>query len=206
MAPLVDNVRAVLQGRFFAWIGASIYETTPDTMPALTVNIGEIIPSSTWRYVGLTSPAGGVANFGRTTGTVMTAQYRHSVLNPTNSYEHSANLTFLQVTLDNVRDALGYGTLTNVAPGASTRGSQTLKMTDDQERYVALLFCGVAPPNDGGLPRWIYFPAMQATSTVAITQTIGDTGANAGVAASFMRVGGTESQPSMMDVLKQTGP
>jgi hypothetical protein len=64
--------------------------------------------------------------------------------------------------------------------------------------YVAIGFEGVAPPNDGGMPRRAVFPMMLATGTVDMQNRIGEP---AGLPVEFTRVGGSEGDPEIRDVL-----
>jgi len=204
MPPALSTTN-VLEGPVYMYFGASIYAPTPDVMPADTVAFGGP-PGGTWRSAGYTSQDGIQEHFQTDVGEVFSAQVRNAILRPVTSYIDTLTGTLLEVTLANLRDILGRGTITHVAPTASVAGHDELKLTDASERYIAVLIEGVAPPSGGGQPRRIFYPAVVATGTVEPMQRQGADGANAGVAFEFTRVGGDESAPVFHDILAPTGP
>jgi hypothetical protein len=194
------NVENILEGPAHIYVGASVYDTTPDTMPADTVAFGGV-NTGTWRSLGYTSEAGLQEHFATDRGTVMTAQQRHPAMRPLNSHTDRVTGTLLEVTLENLQTIMGRGTISTVAVSGATPGHKELRLTDAIEDYVAILVEGLAPPLSGGAPRRILFPAVLASGTAEPIQRQGDAGANAGVGFEFQRVGGTESEVLIRDVL-----
>jgi|GEM_PF-4498584 len=188
------------EGPVYVYFGASAYATTPDVMPADTLAFGGVL-TGTWRAVGYTNDDGITTSHEQDRGEVMSAQQRTPVLRPRNNAVDMVTGTLLEVTLENLRDILGRGTITTTPPATGVAGFKQLRLTDSIAPTIAVLIEGIAPPTDGGKPRRIFFPAVEATGTVEVTQNIGEAGANAGVAFEFTRVGGTESEPIYRDVL-----
>lgn len=199
MAPALDR-RNVLEGPVNVYFGNSAYAVSPDTMPADSVPLSGNVGGN-WRSAGYTNDDGVVESFEIDRGEVMTAQQRHPVLRPVNGYTDTISGTLLETTLENLRDILGRGTISTVASGSGTRGHKELRLTDATDQTIAVLVEGIAPPSDGGMPRRILYPAVQATATVELTQAMGETGATSGAAFEFTRVGGAESEIFIRDVL-----
>lgn len=182
------------------YFGNSAYHVTPDVMPANTVPLGGNVGGN-WRSAGYTNDDGVAESFAQDRGAVMTAQQRHPVLRPVNGYTDTVSGTLLETTLENLRDILGRGTISTIAAGSGTPGQKQLRLTDATDQTIAVLVEGVAPPSDGGMPRRIFFPAVQATGTVELNQRMGEAGAASGAAFEFTRVGGVEGEPIIRDVL-----
>lgn len=198
-APAYDR-RNVLEGPVKVWSGNSAYHTTPDTMPLNSVPMGGDVGGN-WRSMGYTGDEGITESFEVDRGEVRTSSQRHPIMRPINSHTDMVGGVLLEQTLENIRDAIGRGTISEVASGSGTRGHRQLRLTDATDQAIAILVEGIAPPSDGGMPRRILYPAVQATGTVELNQNIGEDGANSGVAFEFTRVGGVESEVIIRDVL-----
>lgn len=192
----MPNVKNILAGPVRVFIGAAATAATPDVLPADTVLFGAAW-GGTWREVGYTTEDGAHVLLGQTYNEVVTAQERVPVLQLFAAAADRVSFAALEATLANIRDAIGRGAITTVAPGAQP-GHDDLTLTDPATvRYVAVGLEGVAPPNDKSNPRRVIFPVALAVSEVDMQMHITSP---VGIPMEFRRVGSTAGTPVIRDV------
>jgi hypothetical protein len=204
MAPVL-NKRQILEGPVHMYIGASAEADTPDVLPADTVAFGGTM-GGTWRSVGYLHEDGVVVTFSTERGEVRSASTRGVILRPVTDYPDTVAGSFLEATLQNIRDAASRGEIAVVAAGAETPGHNELSMGGADDEPLAILLEGLAPPLEGGMPRRVFFPNVLGTADVELTQRIGEEGLNAGIPFEFTRVGDeAASTPVIRDITAPTG-
>jgi hypothetical protein len=149
--------------------------------------------------VGYLEEGGVTVNFNQTFNPVTTSQSKTPVLQLPGASNDSITANLYEMTLQNIKDIAGRGTITTLAPVGATPGHNILTLSDATSVvYVAIGFEGVAPPNNKTNPRRIYFPQAQSAATIAYNQGR-DTPAS--IAATFNRLGGTGNDAVIQDVL-----
>lgn len=159
--PYLDPTQ-ISEGPVFVLLGKSALDVTPDVLPADTVPIISAGGSwgGTWRSLGFT-PDDGVTAGGMAPDTtpVMVAQQRGPATVLKGSSAQTIGFTLLEMTAENLRDALGQGTITSITT------SDELALTDDPTRYYALGIEGYGPK---GKPLRIIYPIV----TISVTGDI----------------------------------
>lgn len=195
---MAQNISYILESIVRIFVGNPASDVAPDVLPADTVPIlGNW--GGNWREWGFTTPDGAGLSFQREYRGVPTAQSYSEVKHLRGTKNERISWTLIEMSLDNIRDALGYGTITTVAPGAGTPGNRKLRLTDDSPMlYKAVGAEGIAPPDEDNQPRRIWFPYAQATSAVEFRMRPSE---ESQMGVEFRRVGGSEGVVEIHDVL-----
>jgi hypothetical protein len=193
-----QDIAYILEGPVRIFIGNAANSSVPDVMPADTVPIGAS-PGGNWREFGFTTVEGARLSFQREYREVSSGQSRTPVKHLRGTKNERCSFNILELSLENFRDALGYGIISSVAPGVGVNGNRKLRLTDDGPiLYAALLLEWIAPPDNKNMPRRVWFPFVQATSAVETSMRPNEEG---NISAEFRRVGGSNGVIEILDVV-----
>lgn len=172
--------------RLLLGIAADATVGTPDVLPADTVALGASWGGS-WRDLGWLTDAGIRVHFESQWTAVMGAQSKNAAIYLPGAINDFFSGALLETTLINLRDAMGRGTITTVAPGGSPGHDQLSVDTPTQLRTFAVGYEWVAPPNTKRNPQRGIIPIAMATGSLEFNAT--NTAVPANYPVTFTRCG-----------------
>lgn len=183
--PYLDPTQ-ITEGPIYALLGKSALDATPDVLPA---NATPVISAGgnwggTWRHLGFATEDGAaMGGLAPDMTPVPVSQQRGPATVLKGASAQTIGLTLLEMTPENLRDAMGQGSI------SSTAEHDELLMSDDPTRFFAL---GIEAFGPQGKPLRIIYPVV----TVSVS---GDINLRWGVAQSIpitaTRAGGLEGRP-----------
>lgn len=193
-----QDIGYILEGPVLLYIGNAANSVAPDVLPADTVPIGGA-PGGNWREFGFSTVEGARLSFQREYREVMSGQSRTPVKHLRGTKNERISFNLIELSLENIRDALGYGSISTLAPGVGTPGHRKLRLTDDGPiLYFSIMAEYIAPPDEDNMPRRVWFPFVQATSAVETSMRPNE---ESSISVEFRRVGGSNGIVEIHDVL-----